>query len=119
MSKIGSGMGNVTVEKEHTGATADVFVCTGEEDYVGASLSKLDVWDLIVALAETAGFQSEATAAGTGLIIQRPESPAVQERREELAVKFFCKPFSSLDSQNSVDIIDFIVEGEIKRGELR
>lgn len=83
-----------------------------------ANLSKGKVRDLIDALVKEAGFTAEATGNGMGIIIQFPESSAVQERREELAWKFFDTCHERLENGQE-HAIEFIIDGEKERGELR
>lgn len=102
----------VTSEPHHTSAV--MYIRTPDH---GASLNGWQMFDLIEAMLKVSGTTYEFTGA-MGLIIHRPESPAVEERREELAQKFFDSPFSVLESRHH-HVIEFIIEGEIKRGELR
>lgn len=111
------GSGWVEVVKEDPDSAKEVYVTAYE---CGASLSLVEVQDLILALAKTAGFKVDKTGNGLGAIIQFPESPAVPKRRDELSVKFcgyeYNHEHADADLQHA---IEFIIEGEIARGELR
>jgi hypothetical protein len=109
------GSGWVEVIPENASSPADVYVHT---DKSGASLELSQVRELIEDLARVAGFISEPTGNGMGIIIQFPESPAVQERRDELAEKFYHTDFGSLEF-GSQHAIEFIIDGEKARGELK
>jgi hypothetical protein len=109
------GSGWVEIVKEDKGSSKDVYVTAFEH---GASLSLVEVQDVILALAKIAGFKTEPTGNNMGVIIQFPPSPAVFERREELAQKFYDKEYDNVPAGGQY-AIEYIIEGEIKRGELR
>ncbi|UDL16674.1 hypothetical protein SEA_ATUIN_281 [Arthrobacter phage Atuin] len=100
---------------EDSGPTADVYLRTAKN---GMSCKLSDVRDIIEELVKVAGFKSEPTGNGMGLIIQFPESPAVQERREELAWKFFDTCHDRLENGQE-HAIEYIIDGEKQRGELK
>jgi hypothetical protein len=90
----------------------------GEDGEVISSISmrQWETFEVIRKLADVSGLYSDRTGA-MGLIIRRPENPAEAERREELAYKFMDTSYEECIPAMQHAIL-FIVEGEIKRGEL-
>jgi hypothetical protein len=107
--------GWVDVRAEDKGSSAEVYVTAQD---CGASLTRAQVRELIEDLVEVAGFKSEPTGTGMGIIIQFPESPAVHERRDELAGKFWGKLYGQVGTENQ-HAIEYIIDGEKQRGELK
>lgn len=83
------------------------------------ALDQIGTYEAILALAEAAGLTFEPTAARTGIILQKPEDK-VQKRREELVKKFAGSDKARYDhlSDTATNAIEFIIDGEVKRGEL-
>lgn len=116
MAKITSNVGGeLRIQKENKGSSALVYAQT---DLSGVSLKAEGVREAIEKLAEMAGFKTEPTGNGMGIIIQFPESPAVQERREELAYKFTGDVYDVAESDMK-HAIEHIINGEKARGELK
>ena len=108
--------GWVSVTGEGSESSADVYVQTAE---FGVSLSKAQAFDLIVLLCEGAGLQLDRTGLD-GLIIQKPENPAIAKRRDELA-----SVFAGYDKKFDVcppplkRAINYIVDGELEAGRFK
>jgi hypothetical protein len=113
--KTDDSSGWVEVRREAEDSSADVYVTAYD---CGASLKLAEVRELIEELVKVAGFKSEPTGNGMGLIIQFPESEAVTARRDELAYKFFAINYARLDYGRKHSI-EFIIDGEKARGELK
>lgn len=64
--------GAIEIEDEGSGSDADTYIRTGVH---GASLSKAEVYEFIVALAQHAGIGVEAYSED-GIFIDRPEGAA-------------------------------------------
>lgn len=107
--------GWVEVTPENADSSADVYVVTHSS---GASLKLAQVRELIEDLAKVAGFPYGPTGSGMGIIIQFPESAAVAERRQYLSGKFFSRLYEELDAERQY-AIEFIIDGEKQRGELK
>lgn len=107
--------GWLKVTPEHKDSAAHLYLQTPEH---GASLSVLDARNAITLIAEQAGFTTEPTGSGMGIIIQFPESPAVQRRREELAAKFTGDVYDVVSDEIKY-AVEFIIDGEKQRGELK
>jgi hypothetical protein len=107
--------GGVSITKGRFDHTEVAFMQT---DASGVSLEAVDARRIIEVLANSAGFKTEPTGNGMGIIIQFPESPAVHDRRDELADKFFDLTYGHLDAQRQ-HAVEFIIDGEKQRGELK
>lgn len=79
------------------------------------SLNPDEAYKAILAIASAAGLNVATTPSGTH--IQTPISPAITGRKNELALQFFYTEWTALGSTGK-NVIDFIVQGEIDRGEL-
>jgi hypothetical protein len=89
----------------------------GENGY--ANLTRSEVYEFIIALATKAeiyGGYNVASDKG-GIIVNRPDSKAVIDRRNELSHEFFGCSFASAGG-GAKAAVEYIVEGERSRGEL-
>lgn len=96
-------------------------IVTMGRDHVTVWEEELTDWKMFLfirELAKQSGLLLDKTGA-QGLIIKRPENPAEAERRTALASIFSGWKTDYEDLPESTrDAIDFIVQGEIERGEL-
>lgn len=80
-----------------------------------AVLSKIDVYDFIVALVTKAGLPVIVDEATGTLTVTRPENILVQNRRQELANVYGDRAFSQLDSVSKA-LINHIIDTEVAEG---
>ena len=96
-------------------------IVTMGRDHVTVWEETLTDWETFLfnrELAKESGLFLDKTGA-QGLIIRRPENPAEDERKKALASVFSNWKSDYEDLPESTrDAIDFIINGEIERGEL-
>ena len=107
------GISKLTVESDPHPDSA-VIITT---DPRGTGLTPWQMFDFIETMLKVGKIPYDFTGAN-GLIIRRPMSPAVEARREEYSMRFFDVEWEAL-GMSGKHVIEFIVQGELDRSELR
>lgn len=104
------------------GTPGEVYIAISFQEYTyhkevseSISLSPEDAFKALRAIADAAGLEVRTTASG--IHIKEPTPSAVQNRRDELAQRFLYGNYAEA-SHHEQQLIDFIIEGELERGEL-
>jgi hypothetical protein len=107
------GISTLTVETDPHPDSA-VIITT---DPRGTGLTPWQMFDFIETMLKVGKIPYDFTGA-KGLIISRPVSPNVINRCEELSMRFFDVEWDAL-GMSGKHVIEFIIKGELDRGELR
>jgi hypothetical protein len=107
------GISTLTVQPDPHPDSA-VIITT---DPHGTGLTPWQMFDFIETMLKVGKIPYDTTGA-MGLIISRPVSPNVVNRCEELSMRFFDVELDALGITGK-HVIEFIIEGELARGELR
>lgn len=87
----------------------------GKEGY--GVLTEPEVYQLVLELVTKAELFGGYSEGNMGFFVARPESEAVLARKDELSKQFFTVEYEAA-GVSAKNAVDFIVKGEIDRGEL-